>query len=142
MKLVIVCLCLVPLCTGTFNKFDSGDCPTIDHMPNFHVDQFLGEWFVVENYNDNNVACLKETFSASNDLDDSRKTTLELDNAKYEVEASVPLADHSIELADKHDRARVYKVKRTYLPFGSTNLVVDEGNVLTNAVRTSRLTQH
>lgn len=110
-KLLFVFLCLFVVPSyGMFHKFFSGQCPTVDPLPDFNIDRFLGQWFVIESYNDNAVLCLRENFTLS---EEERKPEL-VDMARNEVE-------------QEKDLEQVYQMKRSYLAFGGRQMLHETG---------------
>jgi len=47
-------------------------------MPDFNVGQFLGQWFVIENYNDNIVSCLRENFTQLGEHSNDAKEMIDM----------------------------------------------------------------
>lgn len=116
--------------TAHFNRFYSGDCPRIQYptMRNFDIDKYLGEWYVIETYNENSLACLAEHFnrveanvtvpSHNNDINLEMKMKME----KRETEKDVAAVE-----AEKEEVSITYVVNRSYLPLGARKFTTDTG---------------
>ena len=108
---IVLLVCLVIPSHGTFHKFFSGQCPRVHQMPDFNIDRFLGEWYVIENYNDNVVACLRENFTLVEHESEDKEMP---DMARNELE-------------HEKDLEQVYQVKRSYLSFGGRQMMHETG---------------
>lgn len=107
-KIVFVLCLMVASSSGTFHKFFSGQCPSVDSLPDFNIDRFLGLWYVIENYNDNGMLCLRENFTVNDDKKEM------LDMARNELE-------------QEKNSEQLYQVKRSYLSVGSRQLMHETG---------------
>ena len=75
-------------CSGIFHSFNRGNCPNLDSMPDFEMQKFLGEWFIIEAYNDFPVHCLRENFTKTLPevvAPSKKKNTEELENTSGNV---------------------------------------------------------
>lgn len=100
---------------SSFHKFHSGDCPQIDSMNDFQMDKFIGQWYVVQNSNDNLAACLREEFTgtevAPREMIDMARNELADNGTSYE----------------EPEPFKVYQLKRSYLPFGGRQFIAETG---------------
>lgn len=107
----VLCLCFASSYGTSFHKFFSGQCPSVDSLPDFNIDRFLGQWYVIENYNDNAMTCLRENFTVFDENSDKKEM---LDMARNELE-------------HEKDPEQYYQVKRSYLSFGSRQQMHETG---------------
>lgn len=94
------------------HRFHTGECPNLEPMADFDMEQFLGKWYVLKSANDNVYICLREEFNSTvmpvtNDII-NELTTTDFDQEKTE---------------------KVYLVKRSYLLFGGRQFMDETGKL-------------